>query len=79
LYHAYSKGQAPSLLQGDKSGEFSTAEPFNSNDEVVQAMQNPLYDRDPAYRAKVAERLRVSDVFRQSRDVTHESLARYQS
>jgi hypothetical protein len=79
LFHAYSQAQDPGLLKGYKGTNFSTVEPFHSNDEVVQAMQNPLYDRDPAYRAKVAERLRVSDVFRQSRDVTHESFARHQS
>ena len=79
LYHAFSQGQNPSLLAGNNSPNLTTVEPFNSNDEVVQAMQNPLYDRDPAYRAKVAERIRVSDVFRQSRDTTNETFARHQS
>lgn len=79
LYHSYSQSQHPELLSGERKGEFSTVQPFASNDEVVQAMQNPLYDRDAAYRAKVAERIRVSNVFQQSRDVTHESYARHQS
>lgn len=79
LFHAYSQAQDPSLLSGSRKGEFSTVEPFLSNEEVVAAMQNPKYDRDPAYRAEVAERIRVSDVFQQSRDVTKESFARYQS
>lgn len=78
LYHAYSQTVDPALLQGDKAA-FTTVEPFNSNDEVVVAMQNPLYDRDPAYRAKVAARIAVSDVFKQSRDTTHESFLRHQS
>lgn len=79
LHHAYSKGQHPSLLQGGKPEFGDGVEPFKSNDEVVEAMQNPKYDRDPAYRAQVAERLRVSDVFRQSLDRTHESFARHTS
>ncbi len=79
LYHAYSQGQPPNLVKGQRPGEFSTVEPFNSNEEVVAAMQNPKYDKDPAYRAMVAERIRVSDVFRQSRDLRKESFASYQS
>ena len=80
LYHAFSKSQHPSLLQGDRKGAFSGGvQPFLSNDEVVQAMQSPKYDRDPAYRAEVAARLQLSNVFTQSRDVTHESYARHQS
>jgi len=79
LFHAYSQVQDPSLLQGVRSTNLSNVEPFLSNDEVVQAMQNPKYDRDPAYRAEVAARLQLSNVFTQSRDVTHESFARHQS
>lgn len=79
LYHSYSQSQHPELLRGERKGPLSTVEPFASNDEVVQAMQNPLYDRDEAYRAKVAARIAVSDVFRQSRDVTGETYARHQS
>lgn len=79
LYRSYSQSQPPELLQGGKGAFSSSAEPFNSNDEVVAAMQDPRYDRDPAYRAKVASRLAVSDVFKQSRDTTNKSFARYQS
>lgn len=80
LFHSFSQGADPALLRGDKKGDFTNGvEPFNSNDEVVRAMQNPLYETDEAYRQKVAERIRVSNVFSQSRDVTHESFARHQS
>lgn len=78
LYHEYSKTVDPALLQGERSA-LSTVEPFLSNEEVVAAMQNPKYDRDPAYRAMVAERIRVSDVFQQSRAIQKESYAGYQS
>jgi hypothetical protein len=30
--------------------------------QVVEAMQSPKYAKDPAYRAKVEERLAVSDL-----------------
>jgi len=79
LYHAYSQAQAPGLLKGYKGTNFSTVEPFHSNDEVVRAMQDPRYDRDEAYRNTVAERIRVSDVFSQSRSVQKESFASIQS
>jgi len=80
LFHTFSQAQHPELLQGDGKGKFSDGvQPFLSNDEVVQAMQSPKYDRDPAYRAKIAARLAISNVFTQSRDVTHESFARHQS
>ena len=75
MFHAFSQAQHPELLQGDRKGEFTTVEPFLSNDEVVTAMNNPKYDRDPAYRAQVAERLRVSNAFQQSRDLKEEKRA----
>ncbi len=38
--------------------------PFLSQTQVTDAMRDPRYARDPAYRKEVAERLRVSNLFR---------------
>ena len=40
----------------------TSGQQFRSQAEVVQAMQDPRYDNDPAYRADVMEKLSRSDV-----------------
>ena len=47
------------LLQGKAA---APANGFRSQAEVVRAMQDPRYDRDPAYRAEVMQRLEQSDL-----------------
>lgn len=48
-----------------------TAEPFDSTEQVTQAMSSREYNTDPAYRAKVAARLAVSNLFGTSKDYTN--------
>ena len=48
------------LLQGKAAGE--TTKGFKSQAEVVAAMQDPRYDRDPAYRQEVMAKLERSNV-----------------
>lgn len=55
-------GREPSLLHGDGS-KAGTVEPFRSNAQVVEAMSNPRYKSDPAYRDEVAKRLAASKIF----------------
>lgn len=50
-------GSEPKLIGGD-IGTGSTG--FKSQDELVEAMSNPKYHSDPAYRKSVMDRLRVS-------------------
>lgn len=84
LHHAYSKSEGiePRQLNGGRSN--SGVEPFKSNEEVVRAMSDRRYERDPAYRAEVERRLTVSSVFAQSVDTgmakdPDKRLYRYQS
>lgn len=53
-------GQAPNLAQGSTSGD--SVKPFNSAAQVTEAMSDPRYAKDPAYRATVEKRLQVSSV-----------------
>lgn len=53
-------GNPPELTQGDTSG--SSVKPFGSAAQVTEAMRDPRYSTDPAYRANVEKRLAVSDV-----------------
>lgn len=53
-------GQAPNLTQGSTSGD--SVKPFNSAAQVTEAMSDPRYAKDPAYRATVEKRLQVSNV-----------------
>ncbi len=73
LHSKYSRevGTQPSMhLGGRSSMDAGGYAPFANNDAVVAAMSSPKYQTDPAYRAEVAARLAVSDVFAQSRDTT---------
>jgi len=54
-------GNEPSLVNGDTFGR-TAVEPFRSNAQLTAAMRDPRYHNDPAYRAEVYERLRVSSV-----------------
>tara|TARA_E500000178_G_C17030545_1_gene760353 strand:- start:1877 stop:2659 length:783 start_codon:yes stop_codon:yes gene_type:complete len=53
-------GKAPELMQGGTSG--SSVKPFNSAAQVTEAMRDPRYQTDPAFRQNVENRLAVSDV-----------------
>jgi hypothetical protein len=53
-------GNPPELSQGSTSG--SSVAPFNSAAQVTEAMRDPRYSSDPAFRATVEKRLAVSNV-----------------
>ena len=53
-------GTAGQLLTGGPSNE--TADVFRSQAEVVKAMSDPRYDRDPAYRQDVFNKLERSNL-----------------
>jgi hypothetical protein len=55
-------GTDPALLNGDVSTD-SGVQPYASSAQVVEAMKNPKYANDPAYRAEVERRLAKTDVF----------------
>ena len=55
-----SNGSEGDLLTG--RGATETADVFRSQAEVVEAMSNPKYDRDPAYRQDVFEKLGRSNL-----------------
>lgn len=54
-------GKAPNLIQGSTSG--SAVKPFNSAAQVTEAMRDPRYKNDPAYRKTVEDRLAVTSSF----------------
>jgi len=54
-------GKAPQLVQGATSG--SSVKPFNSAAQVTEAMRDPRYKNDPAYRQTVEQRLAVTTAF----------------
>jgi hypothetical protein len=53
-------GQPPELSQGGTSG--SSVKPFGSAAQVTEAMRDPRYSSDPAFRQNVENRLAVSNV-----------------
>mgnify|MGYP003112127773 CR=1 FL=1 len=55
-----SEGVPPNLLSGEVTGD--VAPRFESLAELTSAMGDPKYEKDPAYRAKVAQKLRFSNV-----------------
>ncbi len=61
LYYRYTEaeGMEGQLLQGKAA---APVDGFRSQAEVVRAMQDSRYDRDPAYRAEVMRKLEQSDL-----------------
>lgn len=53
-------GKDGQLLTGKGSSDSGSA--FRSQQELVQAMSDPRYDRDPAYRQEVIQKLQNSDI-----------------
>lgn len=53
-------GNPPELSQGGTSG--SSTKPYGSAAQVTEAMRDPRYSNDPAYRSNVEKRLSVSNV-----------------
>lgn len=51
----------PQLITGHPAPASGDITPFASNEEMVEAIRNPQYARDPAYRAKVAQRLAITN------------------
>jgi hypothetical protein len=62
LYARYQAavGQDPTLVSGDAG---SAEAGFQSTAQVLQAMKDPRYDTDPAYRAQVEKRLQAKSPF----------------
>lgn len=57
-------GSAPKLVTGETVPQGSqNVQPFASAYEVTQAMNDPRYSKDPAYRDKVYARLAVTQMF----------------
>lgn len=55
-------GKEPNLLGGGNEGADSNITKFASLAQVTEAMRDPRYAKDPAYRAVVEKRLAISDV-----------------
>lgn len=54
-------GKAPNLMQGNTQG--TGVKPFGSAAQVTEAMKDPRYKNDPAYRQTVEQRLAVTTAF----------------
>lgn len=58
----YRSEAEPTLMQGDAVASTSGGR-FNSNAELTQAMRDPRYANDPAYRQEIADKLARSSLF----------------
>jgi hypothetical protein len=65
LFSRYTKatGTAPQRVAALGAPASTGPAPFASNEQVVEAMRNPKYKTDEAYRQEVAKRLSVSKMF----------------
>lgn len=58
-------GQKPTLLQGNSNNGargVGAAQPYQSVPQMVEDMQNPKYEKDPAFRKMVEQRIAVSNI-----------------
>jgi hypothetical protein len=65
LFARYSaaNGIEPNLVGGAGTAASSGSDVYASVQELVRDMQNPLYKKDPAFRAKVDKKLEQSNIF----------------
>jgi hypothetical protein len=61
--YAENNGYEGRMLTGRAAQDVGNVQPFRSQAEVVQAMSDPRYDNDPAYRADIMQRLEISNTF----------------
>ena len=61
-YDASGEGATKNRVVGANAGYNDGPEPYRSVAQVTEAMSDPRYHTDPAYRAEVAERLKRSSV-----------------
>lgn len=54
-------GKTPQVVMGATQG--ASVKPFNSAAQVTEAMKDPRYKSDPAYRQSVEQRLAVTSIF----------------
>ena len=54
-------GKTPQVVMGATQG--ASVKPFNSAAQVTEAMKDPRYKSDPAYRQTVEQRLAVTSIF----------------
>lgn len=54
-------GKTPQVVMGATQG--ASVKPFNSAAQVTEAMKDPRYKNDPAYRQTVEQRLAVTSIF----------------
>jgi hypothetical protein len=54
-------GKTPQVVMGATQG--ASVKPFNSAAQVTEAMKDPRYKNDPAYRQNVEQRLAVTSIF----------------
>lgn len=57
------EGQAPTRYAGKAPGGTTSRDVFRSTAEVVSAMRDPRYGKDPAYTREIEQRLGRSDIF----------------
>lgn len=62
LYAQYVAGNSEPNLLGGVTGRHSSVDGFRSTAEVIQAMKDPRYQSDEAYRKDVQGRLAVSEI-----------------
>jgi predicted transcriptional regulator len=55
-------GETPTLVEAAPSTRTSGEKPFDSWEQVTKEMGKPEYQKDPAFRAKIARRLEVSNL-----------------
>mgnify|MGYP003153823035 CR=1 FL=1 len=60
LYAQFQAAGSPKIAQGSVNG--TGVPPFQSRQQVTMAMRDPRYDKDPAYRDEVLQRLARSNV-----------------
>ncbi len=62
MYARFVQSQGAPLLQGETGNTIPNSGAFQSRAQVTEAMSDPRYKKDPAYRQQVYNRLQNSNV-----------------
>ena len=62
LKYEKANGKAPEIIRGKTPARQATIKGFNSLEEMADAMEDPRYEKDPAYTHKIEQRMLATEL-----------------
>ena len=62
LKYEKANGKAPEIIRGKAPARQAAIKGFNSLEEMADAMEDPRYEKDPAYTHKIEQRMLATEL-----------------